>query len=72
MAAPELLNTMEKLDRDAIVIAIHDMSRAESSLINLMPREINHPDWIEWSRRLTGLYFVRLELERMLEAKGNA
>jgi len=63
---------MEKLDRDAIVIAIHDISRAEGSLMNLMPREINHPDWIEWSRRLTGLYFARLELEKMLEAKGQA
>jgi hypothetical protein len=58
--------------RDAIVIAIHDISRAEGSLMDLMPREINHPDWIEWSRRLTGLYFVRLELEKMLEAKGQA
>lgn len=61
-----------KPKRDEIVIAIHDISRAEGSLITLMPREINHPDWIEWSQRLTGLYFVRLELEKMLESKGQA
>ncbi len=56
-------------NRDAIVIAIHDISRAESSLMNLMPREVNHPDWVSWSKKLTDLYFVRLELEKMLEAK---
>jgi len=59
-------------NRDAIVIAIHDISRAEGSLMNLMPREVNHPDWVAWSKRLTDMYFVRLELQKMLEAKGQA
>jgi hypothetical protein len=59
-------------NRDAIVIAIHDIERAECSVMNLIPREASHPDWISWSKRLTDLYFVRLELEKMLEAKGQA
>lgn len=59
--------------RDAIVIAINDISRAECSIMHLMPLEASHPDWVSWSKRLTDLYFVRLELEKMLEAKkGNA